>query len=183
MYWPYQIIVLYSISCRLSNNRALQNSIVRPTPINGRSPKAVVPTVSTDVYPKAIIQASPTYRQPVGIIFMTISNTQSNRQFPRSFLWTIPINWKHQTSIVQVVSINRQSPRSFLWTITTNWKHQTTIFQAIPIIGQSLKSIVRTIRIHRLQNHLSGQFQLLLKYLTSIAPTIPINRQSPKSIV
>ena len=37
--------VLQSSSCRFSNNRALQNSIVQIIPINGRSPKAVVPTV------------------------------------------------------------------------------------------------------------------------------------------
>ena len=53
---------LQSNSCRFSSNRALQNSIARIIPINGRSPKAVVPTVVPTIsihVPKSIVRAIP----------------------------------------------------------------------------------------------------------------------------
>ena len=106
---------LQSSSCRFSNNRALQNSIVRIIPINGRSPKAVVPTISIHVHHrKSIVQAIPINRQPVKTIFRRIP---ANIQFPRSFVWAISINLKHQTSIVQEIPINRQPVKTIFRTI------------------------------------------------------------------
>ena len=143
-------------SCWFSNNRALQNSIVRIIPINGWSPKAVVPTVvptfSIHVHrPKSIVQAISINKQPVKTFFRTIPINSL-----RDHVGTIAINWKHQTSIVQAIPINRhpvktifrtipidkQCPRSFVWTIPITWKHQTSIVQSIPINRQSPKSIV-----------------------------------------
>ena len=90
-------------------------------------------------------------------------------QSPRSLVWTIPID--------------RQSPRLFVWTIPINWKRQTSIVHAIPVNRQSLKSYVRAIPINSLQNHLSGQFQLLESTRHQLFKQIPTNRQSPKSVV
>ena len=154
---------LQSSSCRFSNNRAFQNSIVRIIPINGRSLKAVVstvvPTLSIHVHhPKSIGQSIPFHRQPVITIFRTIP---FNRQSPRSFAWTIPTNWKHQASIVQAIPINGQSlkssgqfllmgtPKSFDRTIPIVRWYQTSIFQTIPVNGQSPKTFVRTNPINR----------------------------------
>ena len=77
---------LQSSSCRFSNHRALKNSIVRIIPINGRSMKAVVPTVvptsSTHVhYPKSIVQAISINRQPAKTIsgqFQLIDSLRDN---------------------------------------------------------------------------------------------------------
>ena len=122
-----------SSSCRFSNNRALQNSIARIIRIiNGRSPKAVVPTVFPTIsihlqHPKSIVKEIGTNRQPVKTIFRTVP---IDRQCPRAFVWTIPINWKHQTSIAQSIPINRQSLKSIVMTI--------------PINRETLKSFDRT---------------------------------------
>ena len=110
--------VLQSSSCRFSNNRALQNSIVRIIPINGRSPKAVVPTISIHVHhPKSIVYAIPINRQLVKTNFRTIS---INRQSPRSFVWIIPFNRQPVKTIFRTIPNDRQSPRSFVWTIPIN---------------------------------------------------------------
>ena len=169
---------LQSSSCRFPSSRAFKNSIVRIIPINGRSPKAVVstvvPTTSFHVHhPKSIVQAAPINRQPAKTIFRTIL---IDRQSPRSFVWTVPINWKPQTSIVQAIPINRlpvttilwiiptnrQSPRSFVWTIPTNWKPQTWIVQAIQLIDTLWKQFSgQSQLIGSVRDHLSRQFQLI----------------------
>ena len=152
MYWPNQLIitVLYNRRCRFSNNRAIHNSIVRINPIiNGRSPnfKAVVPEPS-NFNSRACITRNQLFRQfqlidPVKTIFRII---RINRQSPRSFVWTIPINRNHQTSIVREIPNDRQSTRSFTRTISIK---APDINCSGVSNGQSLNSIVRTSSINR----------------------------------
>ena len=124
---------LQSSSCRFSNNRALLISIVRIIPINGQSPKAVVPTISIHVHRPKSVQAIPINRQPVKTVFKTIS---TNRHSPRSFVWTFLIIWKHQ-SIVQTIEINRPPPGPIVHTSSIDWKCPKSIVQTISIYRQS----------------------------------------------
>ena len=118
-----------------------------------------------------------------------------NRQSPTSFVWTTPTNGKHQTSTVQAIATNNQrvktifrtipidkkSPRSLAWIIPITWK-RTSIIQAILIKGQARKSIIWTSPMNT-EIPKPRTILIVRKYQTSIIPTIPINRQSLKTIV
>ena len=88
-----------------------------------------------------------------------ITQNQLLRQFQ-----IIDSLWQQSSAQFQQIN-NLGGP--FVWTIPIDWKHQTAIFRTIPVNkGQSLKTVARTILTYSLQYNLSGQIPFVTKHQT-----------------
>ena len=143
VYSTAQIKCRSTSSCQFTNNRALNNSIVRKITICRSLPKPL----------SGQFQLMCNTRKQLSRQFdlMCITRNQLFRQFQLiDSLWN---------QFVRTIATNRQSPRYFVWAIPSVTK--TAIVQIIPTDGQSLKSINRQDnsnwwRVSK--HHLSGRF-------------------------